>query len=151
MGCNEKAQNPGYVRRSFAQLARDNGTTTAYNYLYEGINVLAAQAPGLGTALRDAHLAGHEHLGVDSTLIATHRLHEPGPVIGRKGIPIDAWWSGKHRHHGDNVQVITAPDRWPVRTSGVRPGRQHDVTALRTHPGMRRTERLDPPRPSSLG
>ena len=30
-------------------------------------------------------------------------------------------------------QVITAPDGWPLRTSPVRPGREHDATAVRTH------------------
>src|SRR4051812_45641098 len=27
-----------------------------------------------------------------------------------------------------------APDGWPLWTSGVRPGREHDTTALRAHP-----------------
>jgi hypothetical protein len=31
------------------------------------------------------------------------------------------------------VQVITAPDGWPIWTSKVRPGREHDTTALRAH------------------
>jgi hypothetical protein len=35
--------------------------------------------------------------------------------------------------HGGNVQVITAPDGWPIWTSKVRPGREHDTTALRAH------------------
>jgi hypothetical protein len=30
------------------------------------------------------------------------------------------------------VQVIAAPDGWPLWTPGVRPGRHHDTTALRT-------------------
>jgi len=47
---------------------------------------------------------------------------------------VDLWWSGKHGCHGGNVQVIAAPDRWPLWTSGVRPGREHDTTALRAHP-----------------
>ncbi len=47
---------------------------------------------------------------------------------------MDLWWSGKHACHGGNVQVIAAPDGWPIWTSGVRPGREHDTTALRTHP-----------------
>jgi hypothetical protein len=46
---------------------------------------------------------------------------------------VDLWWSGKHAAHGGNVQVIAAPDGWPIWTSGVRPGREHDTTALRTH------------------
>jgi hypothetical protein len=40
---------------------------------------------------------------------------------------------GKHDNHGGNVQVITAPDGWPIWTSDVRPGREHDTTATRAH------------------
>jgi hypothetical protein len=45
----------------------------------------------------------------------------------------DLWWSGKHKHHGGNVQVISTPDGWPLWVSPVRPGRQHDTTCARTH------------------
>lgn len=30
--------------------------------------------------------------------------------------------------------MLTAPDGWPLWTSGVRPGREHDTTTLRAHP-----------------
>jgi hypothetical protein len=42
---------------------------------------------------------------------------------------------GKHANHRGNIQVITAPDGWPLAlwTSDVRPGREHDTTALREH------------------
>jgi hypothetical protein len=46
---------------------------------------------------------------------------------------VDLWSSGEHEQHGGNVQVITAPDGWPLWTSAVRPGREHDTTALREH------------------
>jgi DDE superfamily endonuclease len=46
---------------------------------------------------------------------------------------MDLWWSGKHAAHGGNVQLIAAPDGWPLWTSPVRPGREHDTTALRAH------------------
>src|SRR5688500_18828420 len=44
-----------------AQLAADNriGSSTAYRYLHEGIDVLAAAAPGLRGALLAARTAGH--------------------------------------------------------------------------------------------
>jgi hypothetical protein len=29
--------------------------------------------------------------------------------------------------------VITVPDGWPIWTSDVRPGREHDTTAVRAH------------------
>ena len=46
---------------------------------------------------------------------------------------VDLWWSGKHAGHGGNVQVVAAPDGWPIWTSPVRPGLEHDTTALRAH------------------
>src|SRR3954462_15720762 len=119
------------------QLAADNaiGTSTAYRYLHEGIDVLAAAAPGLRGALLAARAAGHPHVTVDGTLVRTDRCHAPGPTArgDRPERRVDLWWSGKHAVHGGNVQVIAAPDGWPLWTSRVRPGREHDTTALRTH------------------
>lgn len=113
-----------------AQLALDNaiGRSTAYDYRDEGFEILAAQAPSLESALLAAKVAGHNHISIDGTLILTDRIRTPGPTKG-----VDLWWSGKHANHGGNIQVITAPDGWPLCTSEVRPGREHDTTALRTH------------------
>src|SRR3954451_4759324 len=120
-----------------AQLAGDNriSASTAYRYLHEGIDVLAAAAPGLRGALLAARAAGHAHVHVDGTLIRTDRCCVPGPTVrrGRDGARVDLWWSGKHAAHGGNVQVVTVPDGWPIWTSGVRPGREHDTTCLRAH------------------
>lgn len=112
------------------QLASDNhiSSSTGYDYVHEGIDVLAAQAPSLHGALLAAKAAGYSHVIIDGTLIATDRVRTPGPTPG-----VDLWWSGKHDHHGGNVQVITAPDGFPLWSSDVRPGREHDTTALRTH------------------
>jgi hypothetical protein len=121
-----------------AQLAADHriGRSTAYRYLHEGIDVLAAAAPGLRGALLAARAAGHSHVTVDGTLIRTDRCRVAGPTAraDRPERRVDLWWSGKHAAHGGNVQVIAAPDGWPLWTSGVRPGREHDTTALRGHP-----------------
>jgi len=116
-----------------AQLAGDNtiGRSTAYDYLHEGVGVLAAQAPNLEAALLAAKMAGYDHVNIDGTLIETDRCRTPGPTPG-----VDLWWSGKHDNHGGNIQVITAPDGWPLWTSPVRPGREHDTTALREHTQM---------------
>src|SRR5437763_17094233 len=64
-----------------AQLAADNriGRSTAYRYLHEGIDVLAAAAPGLRGALLAARAAGHAHVIVDGTPIGTDRCRAPGP------------------------------------------------------------------------
>lgn len=114
-----------------AQLAADNGISrsTAYSSLHEGIDVLASRAPKLESALLVAKMAGYSHVSIDGTLIETDRCRTPGPTKG-----VDLWWSGKHANHGGNIQVITAPDGWPLWTSEVRPGREHDTTALREHP-----------------
>jgi hypothetical protein len=116
-----------------AQLAVDNqiSRSTAYRYLHEGIDVLAAIAPGLHGALLAARTAGHTHVQLDGTLIRTDRSRALGPTAG-----VDLWWSGKHHHHGGNVQVVTAPDGWPLWTSEVRPGREQDTTCARSHPGL---------------
>jgi hypothetical protein len=113
------------------QLAVDNAISksTVYDYLDEGFAVLAARAPKLESALLAAKMAGHSHISIDGTLIETDRCRTPGPTPG-----VDLWWSGKHANHGGNIQVITAPDGWPLWTPGVRPGREHDTTALREHP-----------------
>ncbi len=120
-----------------AQLAADNriGRSTAYRYLHEAIDVLAAAAPGLRGALLAARAAGHPHVTVDGTLIRTDRCQVAGPTprTDRPARRVDLWWSGKHAAHGGNVQVIAAPDGWPIWTSSVRPGREHDTTALRAH------------------
>lgn len=114
-------------------LARDNGISlsTAYDYRDEGITVLAARKPSLRNALLAAKAAGHTHVIVDGTLIQTDRIDTPGPTPG-----VDLWWSGKHKHHGGNIQVVSAPDGWPLWTSDVRPGREHDMTAARADPDL---------------
>jgi DDE superfamily endonuclease len=114
-------------------LARDNriSKSTAYEYRDEGIAVLAARRPTLHGALLAAKMAGHSFVIVDGTLIHTDRISIPGPTKG-----VDLWWSGKHKHHGGNIQVVSAPDGWPLWVSDVRPGREHDMTAARADPEL---------------
>ncbi len=98
--------------------------------------MLAATAPGLPGTLLAARAAGHPQVQLDGTLIRTDRCTRPGPTARSDQLErrADLWWSGQHAAHGGNVQVLTAPDGWPLWTSGVRPGREHDTTALRAHP-----------------
>lgn len=116
-----------------SDLARDNGIAlaTAYDYRDEGVAVLAARRPSLRGALLAAKAAGHSHVIVDGTLIHTDRISTAGPTTG-----VDLWWSGKHHHHGGNIQVVSAPDGWPLWTSDVRPGREHDMSAARADPDL---------------
>jgi hypothetical protein len=101
-----------------AQLAVDNGIgkSTAYDYLHEGINALAGCAPHLSEAMTAAKATGCGHLNLDGTVIRTGRSSHPGPNGA------DLWWSGKHKHHGGNIQVLSDPTGWPVKkVKGVEP------------------------------
>jgi hypothetical protein len=108
------------------QLTCDNAisSSTGYRYLHEGLEVLAAQVPSLAKVISAAREAGHEHVGLDGTLVPIDKAHVEGPTKG-----VDLWYSGKHRQHGGNIQVISAPDGFPMWVSEVRPGREHDSTA----------------------
>ncbi|TDD90653.1 hypothetical protein E1202_07735 [Saccharopolyspora karakumensis] len=55
----------------------------------------------------------------------------PGPTRG-----VGLWWSGKHRHHDGNIQVVSAPGGWPLWISDVRPGREHNKSATRADPEL---------------
>ncbi len=91
---------------------------------------------GLHGALLATRTAGHAHVTVDGVLIRTDRVRVLGPTVraDRPDRRVDLWGSGKHAAHGGNIQVLAAPDGWPIWTSGVRPGREHDTTVLRTDP-----------------
>ncbi len=117
-------------RTRLTQLAADNAIcgSTAYRYLHEGIDALAERRPSPHGALLAAKAAGYSHVNLDGTLIETDRVATPGPTPG-----VDLWWSGKHHHHGGNVQVVSAPDGWPLWTSQVRHGREHDTACVRHH------------------
>ncbi|MFI2202076.1 transposase family protein [Streptomyces sp. NPDC020192] len=114
-------------------LARDAGISqaTGYRYLHEGIDVLAAQAPYLHEVLERCRGEGMSHVILDGTLIETDRLART--VLSAKGKEIDAWYSGKHKCFGGNVQFLAAPDGTPLWTSDVEPGSTHDLTAARVH------------------
>lgn len=99
---------------------------TAYRYLAEGIGVLAAQAPDLHDALRRAAAEGCSHVILDGKLFRTDRLAETTTSV--KGETIDAWYSGKHRDFGANVQAVMRPDGLPLWTSDAQPGHLHDLT-----------------------
>lgn len=112
-----------------ANLGRDHGLSqaTAYRYLHEGIDVLAAQAPNLHEALTQARTDELPYLTLDGTLIPTDRVAE------RTETGHHAWYSGKHKHFGGNIQVLADPTGFPLWTSAVEPGSTHDITAAREH------------------
>jgi DDE superfamily endonuclease/Helix-turn-helix of DDE superfamily endonuclease len=111
-----------YLRKgeTFAHLAAGFGIgrTTAWRYVNETVELLAARAPKLGKAVRDAKRAGHAYVILDGTLIPIDRLAADRP-----------FYSGKHKRHGMNLQVIASPDGGILWVSGALPGSVHDKKA----------------------
>jgi DDE superfamily endonuclease len=111
-----------YLRKgeTFAELAAGFGvgTSTAWRYVNETTALLAARAPRLRTAVRDAKRAGYAYVVVDGTLIPVDRVAADRP-----------FYSGKHRKHGMNLQVIASPAGDIVWVSGPLPGAVHDMKA----------------------
>ena len=94
------------------------GTATAWRYVNETVALLAASAPKLRKAVRDAKKAGHAYVVVDGPLIPIDRVATDRP-----------FYSGKHKKHGMNLQVIASPHGDILRVSGALPGSVHDKKA----------------------
>lgn len=102
---------------------------TAYRYRDEVITVLAEQAPDLHGALELVAEQGWSHVVLDGKVFRTDRCAET--TTSTKGETINAWYSGKHRAPGGNVQAVTRPDGLPIWVSDVLPGHRHDLTCAR--------------------
>jgi hypothetical protein len=98
---------------------------TAYRYLHEALDVIAAHAPDLDEVLRRARAAALPFVCLDGTLMSTDR------VAARAERGHHLWYSGKHHAFGGSVQVLTDPGGFPLWVSDVRPGSTHDLTAAR--------------------
>ncbi|MDX2851161.1 IS5 family transposase [Streptomyces sp. PA03-3a] len=107
---------------TYAQLAAGFGvgTTTAYRYIAEAIDVLATLAPTLTEAMNTASTKAFVIL--DGTLLPIDRIAADRP-----------FYSGKHKKHGMNVQVITDAAGRLLWASPALPGAVHDIKAARSH------------------
>ena len=105
---------------TFAELAAgfEVGTTTAWRYVTETTELLAARAPKLRQAVRDAARARYAYVVLDGTLIPVDRVAADRP-----------FYSGKHKKHGMNLQVIASPSGDILWVSGALPGAVHDKKA----------------------
>jgi DDE superfamily endonuclease len=84
----------------------------------ETVELLAARAPKLRRAVRDARKAGYACVVLDGTLIPIDRVAADRP-----------FYSGKHTKHGMNLQVIASPHGDILWVSGALPGSVHDKKA----------------------
>ena len=114
-----------YLRKgeTFAQLAAGFGIgrTTAWRYVNETVELLAARAPKLR--------AGGPGREKGRSRLRHPRRHADPDRPGRRDRP---FYSGKHKKHGMNLQVIAVS------------GRRHPV-------GVRRAARLGPRQESRVG
>jgi hypothetical protein len=95
-------------------------TTTCWRYVNETVELLAARAPKLRAALRKAKREGMAYVIIDGTLVPIDRIAADRP-----------FYSGKHKMHGMNVQVIASPDGTILWVSSELPGSTHDTAAAR--------------------
>ncbi len=96
------------------------GTTTAWRYVREAVDLLAVAADDLAATM--AWIRRLAYAILDGTLIPIDRVADQKP-----------YYSGKHKRHGVNVQVIADPAGRLVWASPALPGAVHDLTAARTH------------------
>jgi hypothetical protein len=113
-----------YLRKgeTFEQLGAGFGvsTSTAWRYVNETVALLSARSPKLHQALRQAVADGLLYLVLDGTLVPIDRVKADRP-----------FYSGKHKKHGMNLQVLAGPDGSIVWVSGALPGAVHDLKAAR--------------------
>src|SRR6266480_4302600 len=98
------------------------GTATVYRYVAEAVDLLAATAPDLTTAMR--RIRELALVILDGTLVLIDRI---------RGSKDRAHYSGKHKRHGVNVRVIADPAGRLVWASPALPGATHDLSAAREH------------------
>jgi hypothetical protein len=100
------------------------GVSTVYRYVTEGIGLLAAMAPTLEEAIAVA--TGKAYVILDGSVLRIDR------VAMASGLD-RPYYSGKHKAHGLNVQVIADPAGRTIWISPPLPGARHDIAAARDH------------------
>ncbi|MFB7224454.1 transposase family protein [Streptomyces sp. NPDC056227] len=107
---------------TYAQLAAGFGIgiATVFRYIREAVEVLSTLAPTLAEAMKTIRTKAFVIL--DGTLLPIDRIAAHTP-----------YYSGKHKRHGMNVQVLTGPFGRLLWASPAPPGSPHDLTAARQH------------------
>ncbi|MGW8886016.1 transposase family protein [Streptomyces sp. NPDC055749] len=96
------------------------GIATAYRYIREAVDLLAALAPTLEQAMTSVR--NKAYVILDGTVLPIDRIAADRP-----------YYSGKKKHHGMNVQGLADPAGRLIWASEALPGATHDLTAARAH------------------
>lgn len=107
---------------TYAQLAAGFGIgiATVYRYIGEAVEALSALVPSLAESMTT--IRAKAFVILDGTLLPIDRIAAD-----------TSYYSGKHKRHGMNVQVLTDPFGRLLWASPALPGSTHDLTAARQH------------------
>ncbi|MFG2628059.1 transposase family protein [Streptomyces sp. NPDC048473] len=115
---------PAHLRcgDTYAQLAAGFGIgiATVYGYIREAVDALAVLAPSLAKAMQT--MQEKAFVILDGTLLPIDRIAADTP-----------YYSGKRKHHGMKVQILTDPFGRLLWASPALTGSAHDLTAARQH------------------
>jgi hypothetical protein len=120
-------------RTRIQALGRDHRVSraTAYRYVDEAVDVLAAQAPNLPGALERALADGVPYVILDGKLFGTDACARTAEIA--RGTEFHLWYSGRKRCYGANVQAVMSPGGLPLGTGPAEPGSVPDTGAARVH------------------
>ncbi|CAO5191599.1 DDE endonuclease [Frankia sp. AiPs1] len=107
------------------------GVATVYRYVHEAVDLLADLARSLTAALWALAWTWNNFAVLDGTVVRTDRL----------GALNKLYYSGKHKHHGVNLQGLTDPYGRLLWISDGLPGSTHDLKAARHHDVLLATAR----------
>src|SRR4030095_13202743 len=94
-----------------------------HRYVREAVTLLAALGRSLTAALWGLCWTHNNFAILDGTVVRTNRIRAHNRL----------YYSGKHKHHGVNLQGLTAPRGRLIWISDGLPGSTHDITAARHH------------------
>jgi hypothetical protein len=100
------------------------GVATVSRYVAEVVDLLAALAPDVAVAVQAA--AGKADTILDGTGLPIDR-------VGMRAKADRPYYSGKHKRHGLNVQILADPAGRPLWAGPALPGSAHDLAAAGTH------------------
>jgi DNA-binding CsgD family transcriptional regulator len=96
---------------------------TVYNYVREAVQLLARRGRGLLAAVWTFAWTQSNFMILDGTVVRTNRVRAHNRL----------YYSGKHKHHGINLQGLMDPYGTMYWISEGLPGSIHDLAAARAH------------------